>query len=245
MLKLLIIDDEPAARDDARRLLEAFPDVNVVGEAGRIGEARELLQHADYDVVLLDVELRGGNGFDLLPHAKPEVRIIFVTAHSHYAVRAFEVNAVDYLVKPLLSGRLESSLRRVASTPPAEERPAAALKHSDLVHLKVGNGTTRFVPLADIALIESQENYTEACLVDGQRLLVRRTLKSWEEVLPADLFVRVHRRALVNLALYRGSERETEQTTLLRLEGVEEPVRASFRYLPEFKSRLSASGRRL
>jgi two-component system, LytTR family, response regulator len=245
MPRTLLIDDEPAARDDLRRLLGAHDEVRLVGEAGRLAEAEQLLRTVDYDLVLLDVELRGGTGFDLLPHVRPEARIIFVTAHSHYAVRAFEVNALDYLVKPIAAERLAAALRKIA-TAPVEPLPAPpSLIPSDLVHLKVGNGTTRFVPLADIAAIESEENYSEARLANGTRLLVRRTLKAWEDALPAAQFVRVHRTTIVNLARYRGSDRQTDQTTLLHLEGLNEPVRASFRYLPDLRARLAALGRQL
>jgi DNA-binding LytR/AlgR family response regulator len=113
------------------------------------------------------------------------------------------------------------------------------------VHLKIGNGTTRFVALADIVVLESDENYSTVRLGDGSQLLVRRTMKMWEDALPPAQFARVHRTAIVNLARYRGAERQTEQTTLLHLDGVAEPVRASFRYLPELRSRLAALGRKL
>ena len=242
-LKAIIIDDEPAARDDLRRLLGAHSEIMIVGEAGRIGVVEELLRKADYDLVLLDVELRGGNAFDLLPHARPEAHIIFVTAFSQYAVRAFEVNALDFLVKPITAVRLAEALRRIGSNT-AEPAPANRnLLLTDLVHLKIGNGTTRFVALADIADIESDENYTTVRLGDSTRLLVRRTLKAWEEALPAAHFVRVHRTTIVNLARYRGSDRPTERTTLLHLDGLDEPVRASFRYVPELRERLAALGR--
>ena len=245
MLRTLIIDDEPAARDDLRRLLAAHAEVAIAGEAGRLAAAEELLRTADYDLVFLDVELRGGTGFDLLPHVRPEARIVFVTAHAHYAVRAFEVNALDYLLKPIVAARLEAALLRVA-TNPGEPAPAAgSLIPTDLVHVKIGNGTTRFVALADIVAIESEENYSEARLGNGTRLLVRRTLKSWADMLPAGQFVRVHRTTIVNLSRYRGSDRQTEQTTLLHLDGLAEPVRASFRYLPDLRVRLAALGRDL
>lgn len=239
-MRTLIIDDEPTARDDLRRLLAAHAEVEIVGEAGRFGEAEVLLGSADYQLVLLDVELRGGTGFDLLPRVRPEARVIFVTAHSQYAVRAFEVNAVDYLVKPIAAARLEAALRRVEpnSVPPF----AGALAQGDLVYLRIGNGTTRFVPLADIAAIESDENYTAVLLAGGNRLMVRRTLKSWEEALPPVQFVRVHRATIINLARFRGSDRQTDETTLLHLEGLPEPVRGSFRYLPDLRSRLATLG---
>ena len=115
----------------------------------------------------------------------------------------------------------------------------------DLVYLKTNNGTTRFVALADIAAIASNENYSEAHLGDGSRLFVRRTMKSWEDALPATHFVRVHRSTIVNLARYRGSDRESYETTLLHLDGLAEPVRASFRYLPELRARLNLLGRQI
>jgi len=244
-LKAVVIDDEPAARDDLRRLLAAHADVVIVGEAGRLAAAEELLRAADYDLVLLDVELRGGTGFELLPHVRPEARTIFVTAHSQYAVRAFEINALDYLVKPIAPARLEAALRRVVAGAVDSPPPSGSLIPTDLVHLKTGNGTTRFVALADITDIESEENYSAVHLGSGMRLLVRRTLRSWEDALPAAQFVRVHRTTIVNLARYRGSLRQTEQTTLLQLDGRADPVRASFRYLPELRARLSALGREL
>ncbi len=244
-LKAIVIDDEPAARDDLRRLIAAHGGITVVGEAGRFADAKELLRGADYDLVLLDVELRGGTGFDLLPDVRPEARTIFVTAHSHYAVRAFEVNALDYLVKPIAPARLEAALRR-AGRPLADPPPASgALVPTDLVHVKVGNGTTRFVAVADIAVIESDENYSRVMLGDRTCLHVRRTLKSWEDALDAAHFARVHRTTIINLARYRGSDRQTDETRLLHLDGVTEPVRASFRYVPELRTRLTALGREL
>lgn len=242
-LKTVIIDDEPAAREDLRRLLAAHVEISVIGEAGRIAEAEALLLRANYDLVLLDVELRGGNGFDLLPHVRAGARIIFVTAHSQYAVRAFEINALDYLVKPIMAARLESALRRAGSDSVDPFPPKRNLLPTDLVHLKIGNGTTRFVPLIDIAVIESDENYSVVTLRDGTRLHVRRTLKSWEDALPAAQFVRVHRTTIINLGRYRGSDRQTDETTLLHLDSLDQPVRASFRYLPALRTRLAALGR--
>ncbi len=256
MPRALLIDDEPSARDDLRRLLAAHADVSIVGEAGRIAPAEELLRTADYDLVFLDVELRGGTGFDLLPHVHPAARIVFVTAHAHYAVRAFEINALDYLVKPIVAARLAAALRRAVAAPgepsaplsaaaPSTNSPFPTLRPDDLVHLKIGNGTTRIIPLTAIAAIESAENYTEACLAGGTRLLVRRTLKAWEDALPVSHFVRVHRTTLINLARYRGSDRQTDQTTLLHLDGLAQPVRASFRFLPDLRTSLAALGRQL
>lgn len=240
MLRIILIDDEPPARDFLREALAEHHGVAVVGEAGTINEARAQLARTDYQLVILDIQLRGGTGFDLVPLVRAGARIVFATSYDRYALRAFEANALDYLLKPIDPARLAEALARVPSSAP----PAPALRVDDLVHVKTGAGTTRFVPLAAIAVITTCDNYTELTLADGARHFVRRTLKSWEESMPASSFVRVHRLALVNLAHLRRVDRLTDETTLLTMAGVAEPVRASFRYAPELRARLAALGRK-
>ncbi len=247
-MRAVIIDDEAPARAALRGLLRDHPEVTLAGEADAMEQAAARLGVADYDIVFLDVQLFGGTGFDLLPFVRPEARVIFVTAFDQFAARAFEVNALDYLIKPVRPQRLADALRRVAAPPPDSLTPfpaGPALVPGDLVYLKTGNGTSRFVALGDIAMIASNENYSETHLGDGTRLFVRRTMKSWEDTLPATHFVRVHRSAIVNLARYRGADRQSHETTLLHLDGLAEPVKASFRYLPELRERLVALGRQL
>ncbi len=243
-MRTVIIDDEAPARAALRGLLRDRADIALVGEAETIEEGARRLGLADYDLVFLDVQLRGGTGFDLVPFVRPEARVIFVTASDQYAVRAFEVNALDYLIKPVRPQRLDEALRRVAGgAAPAVASPAPVLTPRDFVYVRIGNGTSRFVALADLAMIVSNENYSEAHLGDGTRLLVRRTMKAWEEALPATHFVRVHRTAILNLARYRGADRPSYETALLHVDGLAEPVRASFRYLPDLRERLAALGR--
>jgi two-component system LytT family response regulator len=243
-MRALIIEDEAPARAALRGLLRAHPEITLVGEADTLDEAVRRLGAADYDLVFLDVHLRGGTGFDLVPFVRPEARIIFVTGSEEHAVRAFEVNALDYLIKPVRPERLAGALRRLAgSSSPVS--PAPVLAPGDSVYLRTGSGSSRFIALFDIAAIASNENYSEVQLCDGTRHLVRRTMKTWEDTLPATYFVRVHRTIIINVAHYRGSDRQSYETTLLHLEGLAEPVRASFRYLPELRERLSAIGRQM
>ena len=247
-MRAMLIDDEAPARAALRGLLRDHPEITLAGEADTIADAAKRLSAGDYDLVFLDVQLRGGTGFDLLPLIRPEAKIIFVTAFDRFAARAFEVNALDYLIKPVRPSRLAEALRRLTVVSPDSRSPLivpAVLAPDDLVHLKCGNGATRFVALPDIAAIESCENYSTVQLGDGTQLLVRRTMKVWEETLPATHFVRVHRGTIVNLSRYRGADRESEATTRLHLAGLAAPVRASYRYLPELTARLAALGRRL
>lgn len=242
-MKVLLIDDEAPARAALRGLLRDHPAIAIVGEADTIERAQTRLAAGDYDLVFLDVHLRGGTGFDLVPLVRAEARIVFVTAFDQFAARAFDINALDYLVKPVRPERLAVALQRVARAPAPP--PAAVLAPDDLVYLKTGNGTSRFVPLNQIAAIEADENYSLAHLAGGQHLHVRRTMKSWEDVLPTAHFVRVHRSTIINLARYRGSSRQSYETTLLTLDGHPEPVRASFRYLPALRASLAARGLQL
>jgi len=248
MTRSLIIDDHPSARAALRTLLGAHPAVSVVAEIETMAEAEQRLRMPDYDLVFLDIALRGGTGFDLLPFVRPGARIVFVTAFDQFAIRAFEINAVDYLLKPVGAARLAETMRRVAAAVPASDPvpdPRGTLVPDDLLHLKTGAGTTCFVSLGELILVEAEENYSAIRLGNGTRLFVRRTMKVWEDILPATHFVRVHRGTIINLTLYRGSTRESHETTLLHLVGHAEPVRASFRYLADLRARLEATGRKL
>jgi two-component system LytT family response regulator len=243
----LLIDDEPLARMELRRLLRPHAHVAIAGEAGTMIEARARLGHPGYDLVFLDVQLRGGNGFDLLDAIAPAAQVVFVTAYDRYAVRAFEVNALDYLLKPVTAARLAATLQRLESPlapapagPPARGEPAR-LAHDDRVYVKTGHAT-RFIAVADIGAIRSCENYTELALASGEKLLVLRSLKSWEEALPEEQFARVHRQALVNLARVRQITRRGEDEVLFEFAPPLAPVAASRRQLAELKQRFAAAG---
>jgi two-component system LytT family response regulator len=243
--KAILIDDEPLARQELRRLLQAHPQVSIAGEAGTLADARDLLGRAAYDLVFLDIQLRGGSGFDLLDSVLPGAQIVFVTAYDRFALRAFEVNALDYLLKPVAAPRLAATLERLgddsAPAAPPTAAPTQRLTVEDRVFVKTGTAT-RFVPVTAICAVRSAENYTEVVLQGGETLLVLRTLKSWEEALPDALFVRIHRQALVNLARVRKIERKGEDDVLFHLEGPGAPLPASRRQVAELRGKFSAAG---
>ncbi|MBA4136642.1 MAG: hypothetical protein C0518_04930 [Opitutus sp.] len=245
MIRALLIDDEPIARADLRQLLAVHSDIAVVGEARSVQSGRELLRTADYELVFLDVMLIGGMGFDLVPDIRAGARVIFTTGHDSFALRAFEVNALDYLLKPVQPGRLAHSLARLAagSANPWENSaasPAAVrrLRVDDTVHLNSGR-QARFVSVSEIGRIEAQENYSLVCLADGTQWLVRRTLKDWEETLPPVEFCRVHRTTIVNLGRV-ASYSKTGRVLELRLEGDSAPVSVSREATADVKTRLTA-----
>ncbi len=238
----LIIDDEKTARTDLRAMLAVHPAIEIVGEAGTVKTANALLSGADYDLVFLDIQLVGGSGFDLVPNVRPGAKIIFVTAHNEHAVRAFEVNALDYLLKPVKAERLARALARVAQTAPAESEgiaaaPSVALRPDDIIHLSSGS-SARFASITDLCLIEAEENYSLVHLADGSSILVRRSLKAWEEILPETLFFRVHRTAIVNLPRLAGYRRDPQKSICLQVHGIAADVPVGRLYWPALKSRL-------
>lgn len=249
MLRALLIDDETTARADLRAKLAAHPEVRIVGEAATLRTARERMGQGDYDLVFLDVQLIGGTAFELVDAVDAAARIIFVTAFDAFAVRAFEVNALDYLLKPVTVERLAQAVARVERARGTEPRepaggagaetaaPIGPLRLDDTVFLRAGT-TARFVPVGTISAICAQDNYSEVRLVDGGKVFLRKSLKAWEACLPETHFMRVHRTQIVNLARVVGYTRDQDEHTRLAVEGLTEEVAASRERWGELRLRL-------
>ncbi|MBS0632148.1 MAG: response regulator transcription factor [Verrucomicrobia bacterium] len=242
MTHALLIEDEATARADLRAKLAAHPDIAIIDEAATLRSARARLAQHDYELVFMDIQLVGGCSFDLVPDVRPGARIIFVTAYDAYALRAFEVNALDYLLKPVAPARLAEALRRFAAAGPATDHdlpPGPALRLEDTVFLRSGL-RGRFAPVRSISLIGARDNYSEVQLADGTKVFLRKSLKAWEDTLPATHFMRVHRTQIVNLAHVVRYERDSDEHTRLYLENIAEPVLASRDRWAELRERLTA-----
>lgn len=203
VLRALIVDDERLARRALRSALAEQGNVEVVGAAGTVDEAAALIRETGPDVVLLDIQMRRETGFDLLDRLDAPVQVIFVTAYDEYAVRAFEVNALDYLLKPVSPARLADALDRVRTTETAlpQQAPArddATFRYDDLFFYEESR-QPRFIRIADIVYIEAAGNYTELHLTDGATALTATTLTAWTEQLPSAHFTRIHRSTIVNV----------------------------------------------
>ncbi len=246
--RALLIDDETTARADLRAKLTVHPEVTIVGEAATVRSARELLTHSDYDLVFLDIQLIGGNSFELVPDVQPGARIVFATAYDTYALRAFEINALDYLLKPVAAVRLAEALRRLTAAPAAgdtaeesasETLPGPALRLDDTLYLRSGL-RARFVAVTEISVITAHDNYSDVHLGDGSKIFLRKSLKAWEDTLPATHFMRVHRTQIVNLARVTRYQRDGDEHTLLFVDGAAEPVSASRYRWSDLRERLRA-----
>ena len=227
MIKAVIVDDEPPARRELLRLLAAHKNVRVVGEAGDVDAARGLLLRTRPDAVFLDIRLGRRSGFDLLPDVDPETSVVFVTAYDHYAVKAFEASAVDYLLKPVDTARLRSSIEKL------ERRavPSTQTVYSRKKWVFLDSGETQeFLKVEDITHIEADEGGSRVHSRDGKRRPGGRSLLEWQHTLDPDDFVRVHRSTIVNLHHVERIERWFHYAYRIHLSGSKNPVIMSRRY---------------
>lgn len=213
--RIAIVDDEPAARRGVRLLLERDPDVVLVGEAGDVATATSLLEQERPDIVFLDVQMPGGEGFDVLHALLPEQRpvVVFVTAFNEYALRAFEVHALDYLLKPYEDARFVAALAhakelvrsrqtgalqaRLAELLAALRQPRAEAPTADRILIKDA-GEIVFLKTAEIDWIEAEGDYMKYHTA-GKSYLQRETMARLEARLAPHQFVRIHRSTIVNL----------------------------------------------
>lgn len=199
--RIVIVDDEPPARDKLRRFVDEDGRARIVGEAGDGLEAVRVIEQERPDIVLLDIQMPELDGFDVLAalEVEPLPHVIFVTAHDEHAVRAFEVRALDYLLKPVDRRRFTDALDRALDTPDADPRAAlagASTRPLERFLVRV-RGRMRLVTVDDVDWIGGADNYVELH-AGGETHLVRGTLREVEARLP-ERFVRIHRSAIVNL----------------------------------------------
>lgn len=203
-MKSLIIDDEPLARRELRRLLAEFPWIDVVGEAGDVNEAVARIEALAPELLFLDIQMPGGSGFDLLARLDHVPRVIFTTAYDHHAVRAFEVSALDYLLKPIEPQRLAAALTKARTT--TEDRPVDVQPNDILERLFVRDGERCwFVPLREVSMLMAEGNYVR--LLWGQeRPLLSRPLHSLEQRLDPKRFFRANRKQIINVDFIENVE---------------------------------------
>jgi len=215
-MRVLIVDDERLARAELRRLLAAFPDIEVVGEATHVDEACQRAEALAPDLLLLDIQMPGGTGFDVLARLESPPDVVFTTAFDSHAVRAFQVNALDYLLKPIEPERLAEALERVRQRVQARA-PAPPRAPLDRIFVRDGERCW-LVQLSQVPLISSEGNYARLHL-EGHQPLVLRSLNQLEERLDPARFFRASRQHLINLDFVEGMEPGPSGTLIARLGG--------------------------
>lgn len=243
-VKIMIVDDEPYVRKDIRNMISKVEMVfgkeefEIVCEAGTISAAKELLLENNLDLIFLDIQLRGGTGFDLIPYIDTSVEIIFITAYDDYAVRAFEINALDYILKPVTEDRLSQAMIRLLNRP--SERKTVerqdAFNANDRILIKTDTNRL-FIPIDDIVAIFSVGgNYATLALKNGEKQLSRKTMKAWESLLPESDFIRIHRATIINIGFIEQIEYNKDGTCAVYQIGYDEPFMVSRRMGLNFKA---------
>jgi two-component system LytT family response regulator len=236
-MRVLIVDDEHLARQAMTRLLAGHPEVEIVGEAETIEQAVAAIARLAPQLVLLDIDLGGGDGFDVLARLERPPMVIFVTAYAEYAVEAFEVNAVDYLLKPVAPERLAESLARAErqlGLPPVAGKP-------HVIALRTPKQTV-LVPSAEIAALRADGDFTHVLLADRPEVMIWRTLSHFEDLLPSPPFLRLGRSLIVNRDRLRKVEASSRDNVNVTLQGVAQPMLLGRAAAARLREALSTGG---
>jgi two-component system LytT family response regulator len=213
----LIVEDEYLAAEELRKMLAAHPEVEVLGIADTLPAAIEQIQPLKPQLLFLDINLRGASGFDLLEQLDEAPLVIFITAYDQYAIKAFEVSALDYLLKPINPQRLAEAIEKLKKQLLPEEANPTRLSIDKRIFIKDGDQCF-FVPLAEVFLIESVGNYARIYYGNNKPLL-HKSLNYLEEKLPASHFFRANRQQILNIEYIQNIQAYFNNTLMVDLPG--------------------------
>ncbi len=233
-LTAIIVDDEWLVREELKILLADYRELVVIGEAANVPQAIELIHNAAPEVIFLDIQMPGASGFDLLEQAEINAKIIFVTAYDQYALKAFEVNALDYLLKPIRKERLTKAIQRLFAAESTITRTNKKLDYDDVLYVLV-NGSMKFLKLPLLRCIVAEGNYSYIYYKGRTKDLVSKTLQEWEEILPDKYFIRIHRSTIVNFEHVEQVKKCRNYTHLVYIRDIEKPFVMSRRYAAKLK----------
>lgn len=237
-MKALIIDDERLARKELIKLLEEHPSIEIVGEAMNADEAEKMIEELNPDLLFLDIQMPGRTGFQLLESLDSAPMVVFTTAYDEFALKAFEVNALDYLLKPITAERLTEAVHKVLDKEKTKSGRARdkKLDLEDQVFVKDGERCW-FVSLANIRLFESDGNYIKVYF-DANRPMIHKSLNALDEKLDERAFFRASRKHIINLSWVEGIEPWFNGGLMVKLRGGDK-VEVSRRQAAKFKDMMS------
>ncbi|MEN8155196.1 MAG: LytTR family DNA-binding domain-containing protein [Acidobacteriota bacterium] len=229
ILNILIVDDEFLARKELANRLYDYSGNYIIHQADSVDSAIDVLAKGKIDLIFLDIQLMGETGFDLLKRIKIKADVVFVTAYEEYALRAFEVNAVDYLLKPVNIKRFNITMERILSK--KRQNVSKELTYSDQLIEKNFDGI-RLIKLKNILYISAEGDYTRICCVEENDMLLYRTMKCWEDMLPQKYFRRIHRSTIINTEYIEKFHKTDNSKHLVEITGVDKIFTVSRTYLP-------------
>ncbi len=232
-----IVEDESIARYNLIKKLGEFTEIDIVGEASCISDAIIGITEFNPEILFLDIQLTDGTGFDLLNRIKYNGKVIFVTAYDEYAIRAFEINALDYLLKPISNTRLKSAIQKVIQ---AESQLIGSgnfkLQYDDRLLIPAGN-CIHFLKISNIVAIHSSGDYTLVCDSEGHEFLVSKTMTEWENRLPNQYFCRINRQMIVNFQCIEKTKKLSSYSAQVYITGYDESFKISRSYFKRVRDR--------
>ena len=234
--RAVIVDDERLARRELSYLLQSHPEIEVAGEAGSVKEAVKVVENLHPDLLFLDIQMPRASGFELFERTAITAEVIFVTAHDEFAVRAFEVNALDYLMKPVNPLRLRQAIERFLRRSPKAVEAPRALAYEDTILVAIGSAP-RFVKLSSLVCILAEGDYSRLVGTTGSMGLVLKSLKEWEALLPKRQFCRIQRSVIVNCERVERFEPWFNSSYQVYLQHVPQPFTMSRRLAKRFRAR--------
>jgi two-component system, LytTR family, response regulator len=235
--RTLIVDDEKFARSDLKQLLLEFPSIEVVGEAKNLKTAIEAIEHLKPELIFLDIQFPGENGFELFDKIDISAKVIFVTAYDEYAIRAFDVNACDYLLKPVNPSRLALALNRLHENQVKTIPKNIELTNDDTIYLQM-NYKYYFIRVDSIIKITAADHYSEIITINGMRGLTKKHLCEWKDSLPPKYFIQIHRSTIVNMAYVEKIERGINYSYNLTMKNISDTIIISRRYASQIKKKI-------
>lgn len=239
-MKALVVDDERLARKELISLLSIYPNIEIVGEAINADDAQEKIAELKPELLFLDIQMPGRDGFELLESLDVTPKVIFTTAYDEYALKAFEVNALDYLLKPIRKERLDECIQKVEEEENADKTEAPSpeykLKLNDRVFVKDGDKCW-FVRLSDVRIFESDGNYIKVYF-DTFKPMIHKSLNALDKKLDDRSFFRASRKHIVNLSWVESIEPWFNGGLLVKMKGGEK-VEVSRRQASKFKDMMS------
>lgn len=239
-MKALIIDDERLARKELMKLLEEHPSIEIVGEAMNAEEAINMVNELNPDLLFLDIQMPGKTGFQLLEELDAVPFVVFTTAYDEFALKAFEVNALDYLLKPIQADRLSETVSKILDK---EKSKSAAVRNADKklglndqVFVKDGDRCW-FVSLSNVRMFESDGNYIKVYF-DNNRPMIHKSLNALDEKLDERAFFRASRKHIINLSWVESIEQWFNGGLMVKLKGGDK-VEVSRRQAAKFKDMMS------
>jgi DNA-binding LytR/AlgR family response regulator len=232
-MNFLIVDDETFARKQIGELVKKVCPECVIIEASTLSEAKSAISQTDFSIIFLDINLKGELGFDLVPSISKQTKIVFITAMDKYAIRAFEVNAMDYILKPPTFDRIKKAID-IYTHDPREKINLKIFSIDDRIFVQ-SNDVVQYIYIKDIRYVSAEGVYTHLFTSDSKPFLVRKSLTEWSDLLPKKHFIRIHRSTLINLNAIDHMKPLGKGMFNVYIKGFNDPLTISRSYSSEIK----------